>query len=542
MNRKEYEERMTDSKYRELKVTKDCPKEQSDNKDYVFISYRGNSWKKVLTEIVYKLQKEYKLRVYFDKDFASETNVWIKQFIGNMDSPHCKAFLCFFDEGYVTSYATLLELMHAMNPRSKLKDSIFSISFPIDWKKLDSDDRNTGLGVEDEDNPTWQDEKDAFDDEFDLLIDKYPKIKPFNPKKTGILRACDCKDIMAILQPKNKRDYYDDEAFYKQFIIEPLRKKCPSVFAEEEISEDNDTIENEGKQTSLQTKKGESAPKQDTEVRESFEESTLPDYTASELAGEKALWEYKTKGTRSKLIWNGQTTGTDAVITVLKDSVAATPSQNFEKSCKSAFILKTELEAKGIIQNSRFTEDYTYNKVATMINLLNGGSVSTPAEKISGHLRKVDETDSESITGESKSSSDISINKETKIEDGKDNNYKITDARPLNIRAVDTNAPIISEGEQCYKYKNALIRCDLNSKECVVLKGSRIDRESPRFETNAPGAKRKKDELISQGVIVDDMFMKDYEGKLATMLNLINGGSVSANREKLRFKKIEDEQ
>ena len=139
---------MKNSKYRELTVT-NC----DSGKDYVFISYRGNSWKPVLTDVVYKLQKKYKLRIYFDKEFASETNIWIEQFIKNMDSPRCKACLCFFDEGYVTSYATLLELMHAMNPRSQLADSIFPICFPIAWKRLvDADYNNTGLGVEDPDN------------------------------------------------------------------------------------------------------------------------------------------------------------------------------------------------------------------------------------------------------------------------------------------------------------------------------------------------------------------------------------------------------
>ena len=63
MEYKDYVERMQDSRYKELVVTK-----ASDEKDYVFISYRGNSWKKVLTEIVYKLQKEYGLRIYFDKN------------------------------------------------------------------------------------------------------------------------------------------------------------------------------------------------------------------------------------------------------------------------------------------------------------------------------------------------------------------------------------------------------------------------------------------------------------------------------------------
>ena len=210
MKREEYEERMKDSKYRELTVT-NC----NSGKDYVFISYRGNSWKTVLTDIVYKLQKEYKLRIYFDKEFASETNIWIEQFIKNMDSSHCKACLCFFDEGYVTSYATLLELMHAMNPRSKLGDSIFPISFPINWRGLDSADWDTGLGVMDPDNPGWEEEKRTFEREFNSIKKRYPAVEDYY-YEGAVLRGCDCKDIMAIIQPKNKRDYADEDAYYKQ--------------------------------------------------------------------------------------------------------------------------------------------------------------------------------------------------------------------------------------------------------------------------------------------------------------------------------------
>lgn len=219
MNQTEYEERMQDQHYKELKVT--ASKHKSEG-DYVFISYRGNSWKKVLSEIVYKLQKEYGLRIYFDKEFASETNIWIDQFKYNMDATRCKAFLCFIDEGYVTSYATLLELMHAMNKKSKLKDKIVGIDFEIDWGDLD-DDSDTGLGKEDRGNPGYKDEKEAFDDEFDLLKDKegYGEIKEYY-KKGDTLRVCDCKSIMSIIRPKNRHQYAENEEFYVQHVLKHL--------------------------------------------------------------------------------------------------------------------------------------------------------------------------------------------------------------------------------------------------------------------------------------------------------------------------------
>ena len=234
MTQKDYEKRMKNTRYKELRVTK-----AEDEKDYVFISYRGDSWEKVLTDIVYKLQKEYGLRIYFDKDFAASNNIWIEQFTDNMESKYCKAFLCFFDEGYVTSYATLLELMYAMNGRCKnLHGQMYAINFQIDWDKLNDKDDDTGLGSPDNNNPGWREEKQEFDEAFELLKEEndYKDIrKYYSPRKK--LKACNCKDIMAVLQPKNRREYVDTDDFYKQFIVNPLKKSCPSVFGEIDLGE-----------------------------------------------------------------------------------------------------------------------------------------------------------------------------------------------------------------------------------------------------------------------------------------------------------------
>ena len=277
MNYDEYIERMKDNKYKELVVTK-----SGEDKPYVFISYRSDSWKKVLTEIVYKLQKEYGLRIYFDKDFASETNVWVEQFQKNMNSPFCKAFICFFDEGYVTSYATLIELMHAMNPKSKLKDSIFSINFNIDWKKLDDNGNNTGLGVKQGDNPGWKKEKEAFEDEFDLIKDddEYKAVKAYY-KRNDELRVCDCKDIMNIIQPKNRRPFADTKEFYEHFIIKPLKDKCPSVFEDvlkaDVVNQENKlTASNNVEENRAYTLKNDIILKQDSESSVDVESIATP--------------------------------------------------------------------------------------------------------------------------------------------------------------------------------------------------------------------------------------------------------------------------
>lgn len=229
MDFKEYERRMQNPKYKELKVTT-----WKDNLGYVFISYRSNSWEKVLTEIVYRLQKEYHLRVYFDKDFSSSTNTWIDQFQDNMEHPNCKAFICFFDEAYVTSYATLLELMHAMGEKSGLKNQIYSVNFDINWDALEIGD-DTGLGKESSDNPNAKRERLVFDEDFSLLkeTDRYNDIRSFyNPILNRPLTVKLCKNIMKKLQPAVERKYSPTSEFFEQQIIAPLKKAGLDVFDE----------------------------------------------------------------------------------------------------------------------------------------------------------------------------------------------------------------------------------------------------------------------------------------------------------------------
>lgn len=233
MNQNENESRMQDPKYKALKVTTNI-----DNKNYVFISYSSKSWRKVLTDIVYRLQKEYHLRIYFDKDFASKPEAWLKQFQDNMEHPNCKAFICFFDEGYVTSYAAMLELMHAMNKKSGLKNQIYSVNFNINWEALESAN-DTGLGKASPTNPNAREEKKYFDKEYRLLLKNsdYEEIANeiefyYDPDLNRPLTISACKTIMGILQPKNQRMYSPSSEFFEQFIVNPLKKANLDVFDE----------------------------------------------------------------------------------------------------------------------------------------------------------------------------------------------------------------------------------------------------------------------------------------------------------------------
>lgn len=509
MDQRENEERMMNPKYKDLTVTS-C----ESGEEYVFISYRGSSWKKVLTKIVYRLQKQYHLRIYFDKNFASETNVWIEQFTRNMDSKNCKAFLCFFDEGYVTSYATLLELMHAMNPQSKLSKSIYAINFPIDWDKLDESDYSTGLGVQKPDNPAWGKELKRFQYEFNLLKKKkdYEEIEAYyNPEFSSELRACDCKDIMAILQPQNKRDYSDTDEFYEQFIVEPLKKACPGVFSDV-LLETKQDLKKEPEPVN-----GITAPiplgGQKAKTNSDPVVKPIPPVHDS-VPGQVREWIYSTKkGANAYILWDGRSKNCK----VLKESVAAKEADKFATSASAAKKLKDQLVSQGILNGLTFIEDYDCDKIATMINLLNGGSVSMPAEIKERNLVPIEDG--------SNSANDISLNA------GADREASVPE--PETLAETDSKP----SGECVYIYKNARIRCDLNTNVCTVLKGSRTQGESPKFATNAKGAKKLKEELKQKRIIENDIFLEDYTDSMAKLLNLINGGSVSAPGEKVKFKR-----
>lgn len=85
---------------------------EKDRKCYLFVSYKSDDWEEVF-EIVNELQKKYGLRVYWDQAFDYESNdAWLNQMKDNMQSPFCRGVLTFVSKNYMSSYATLLELLY----------------------------------------------------------------------------------------------------------------------------------------------------------------------------------------------------------------------------------------------------------------------------------------------------------------------------------------------------------------------------------------------------------------------------------------------
>lgn len=109
-------ERRNDSNVKKLKEVI-CNKDSG--KPYVFVSYKSDDWKVVLHDVVYKLVQEHGLRVYFDGAFDNSSDGWLKQFRDNMKNKLCKGILVFRSPQYMTSYATVLELMYSQSGFSR---------------------------------------------------------------------------------------------------------------------------------------------------------------------------------------------------------------------------------------------------------------------------------------------------------------------------------------------------------------------------------------------------------------------------------------
>lgn len=98
---------------------------------YVFVSYKSSDWRKVFEGKIIPLQKEYALRVYCDKNFDDSNEPWLKNMEHNIK--RASAFLLFISEDYLTSYATLIELLTAIQQGIPMipiymenKDALFS--------------------------------------------------------------------------------------------------------------------------------------------------------------------------------------------------------------------------------------------------------------------------------------------------------------------------------------------------------------------------------------------------------------------------------
>ena len=246
MTQEEYLRRMQNDKYKELKVTT-C----KDNVPYVFISYKSDSWEVVLTKIAYRLQKEYGLRVYFDKSFNDNNNIWTEQFPRNMEHSNCKAVLAFIDNKYYMSYATLLELMYSQTYRAAIgvNDERLPV-VPINLETIKTPgkegEEDTGLGVEifedGSKNPNAEEEKRVFDETFSELKEREYLKKAKWLYKGNKLNKNICSTVMGEVYKmlKISDNLYKDVPEYYDSLVKTIKSVAPDVFEEVSTKKSND--------------------------------------------------------------------------------------------------------------------------------------------------------------------------------------------------------------------------------------------------------------------------------------------------------------
>ncbi|MCK9444481.1 MAG: toll/interleukin-1 receptor domain-containing protein [Tissierellaceae bacterium] len=101
-------ERQESKKLKEIEYTR-----PDEDKPYIFISYASKDWEEVLENIAYELHTKKGLRIYYDRAFDGSNKRWIEQMREALETAYCKGILVFISEAYITSYATLIEILYS---------------------------------------------------------------------------------------------------------------------------------------------------------------------------------------------------------------------------------------------------------------------------------------------------------------------------------------------------------------------------------------------------------------------------------------------
>ncbi len=211
------------------------------NKNYVFISYKSDDWETVLTDIVYRLVKDYGLNVYYDGSFDKNPDSWLTQLKKNMEPMKCKGVLAFIDKEYRTSYATIMELMFSQTRAARKDKRVIPIYLEgLAEEELSDEEIDESTGLDPSKKGDLAKEKKEFDKLFDELVQR--EILPngrYVYNKEEPLKKGACEDIATDLltyidKIKNTYEPNGDLAD----IVDTIRKE----FGEKVFTKVNDTV------------------------------------------------------------------------------------------------------------------------------------------------------------------------------------------------------------------------------------------------------------------------------------------------------------
>lgn len=405
----------------------------NEKKPYAFISYSHEAEDK---EKVYSLlEKLMKKGINFaiDTEYPGLDGSWIDGMFKRVKHKNCKSMLSFFSKTYMYSRPSLLEqfMRYAPVVQQAHEDSVFSCIY-ISLFGMNRDIK-TFLQARDEKTPQeiknrkvaslkrklLEAEIELEEEEYLLQVTNDYRIEPSSDlykHLTSGLRAYVTDELMFEDYLKRLGDIEDIKFIREMFYhIAKRENKLNNVnlFTEEdnilamlkqngvledaEIKEKALKLFEEDKTAAVPVKQVEisaftSVAKEESPEKQVIKTTSVPDVKASseltkpaELsATEIYLWTYQNKkGTDAVLEWDGIS---DTCV-VRKGSKAAAEAEKFV-NVKSAYALKRRLEQEKILVNDIFQEDYTCNAMASVLNLLVGGSVSRPQQMESGLLVK----------------------------------------------------------------------------------------------------------------------------------------------------------
>lgn len=227
---------------REITVT-----DLNSQKPYVFISYKSDDRLQML-RIVHRLNTVYGLRVYYDKAFAVNNELWITQMEQNMSSAFCYGMLLFLTKKYYRSYAACMEVMHSHTSkclkkrRKEEKEYLPLVPINLERAPSFSDeelDSDTGLLQSNEQNLNA--EKVAFLRYYKQLEKTIPGFNYYvYDNNSSVLTVEDCSEmIKAVYEYANINDNRFYESSFDSFcntIAENIHNSVYKIFENNRIT------------------------------------------------------------------------------------------------------------------------------------------------------------------------------------------------------------------------------------------------------------------------------------------------------------------
>lgn len=176
--------------------------DKNSGEPYVFISYKSDD-RLIMLKIIHKLNTVYGLRVYYDKEFAVNNELWVEQMEDNMSSAKCYGMLLFLSKKYFMSYAACMEMMHSQTSHCFMKrrkqENEYLPLVPVNlvpWPIFSDDELDKDTGLQHDKIMNVNAEKEAFINYYEELSKRIGLNYYRTSKKSCRFTVKDCSSII----------------------------------------------------------------------------------------------------------------------------------------------------------------------------------------------------------------------------------------------------------------------------------------------------------------------------------------------------------